>query len=370
MSASDPADTTRRFVAARQAIEAGIRTGRFRGRLPPERDLAEACGVSYMTVRRAVGDLVQAGVLRREQGRGTFVIPREGFTGRTGCLGMILAGRVYDGTVNAVYGPIFQGLVGEAERHRYAILVAHSAPDLLVDISADPAERRPHRVDGLVVGAVDDAILETVRRVREVVPVVLIDGDAAAADLPVVVGEVAAGSRAVVDHLWAQGHRRIAYIAGPQDSHSARDRLAAFRAALAARGLDLPGRHLHTGDWWYDSGMAGLRRFWSLPERPTAIACANDSMAIGVLRACVQESISVPGDLSVVGWDDIEAAALQPTALTTIHVNRTALGETACRILLDEVKAWETSGTLAQTAAEHRLETQLRVRSSTGPVRG
>lgn len=367
MSAKETAESEGQplFVAVKQRVREGIRDGRFSGKLPPERDLAEAFGVSYMTLRRAIGDLVEDGVLRREQGRGTFVVPRTSFVERTGCVGMILAGRVYDGTVNPVYGAIFQGVVGEAERHRYAVMVAHSAADLLVSTSKDLSDRRRHRVDGIIVGAVDDAILKTVRKVKDVVPVVLVDGADERLKLPSVVSDHAAASAAIVEHLAGLGHRRIAYVAGPEDSHSGRARREAFAAALAAQGLALDPALLRIGDWWYSAGEWGVRQFLDHRQPPTAIVCANDTMAIGAMNELHARGVSVPDDISVVGYDDLEAAALQRTPLTTVRISRQAMGEAACRLLLEAVAAWEASGELAQASLVERQPVELVVRGST-----
>lgn len=181
---------------------------------------------------------------------------------------------------------------------------------------------------------------------RQVVPHVGIDNVAAA--------------RAAVRHLLDLGHRRIAHLCGPASNILTRQRLAGYRQALAAAGLGGEAEILLEGDFTAESGGLAALRFLELPARPTAIFCSNDEMAMGLISELHARGVSVPCDLSVVGFDDIVFAKTYIPALTTIHQPRLEVGEKAMQTLLSLL-----DGTAALEADEAQLEYQLVVRDST-----
>ncbi len=139
------------------------------------------------------------------------------------------------------------------------------------------------------------------------------------------------GVARAVDHLAALGHRRIDHIAGPLDWGEARERLAGWRRAVRAAGL--PPLPPHAGDWTAASGHRWAHAHARDPE-VTAVVAANDDVALGVLRGCWELGVAVPGDLSVVGFDDIPVAAWAVPGLTTVRQDFDALGSTALEMLL------------------------------------
>lgn len=140
-----------------------------------------------------------------------------------------------------------------------------------------------------------------------------------------------AGIAAAVEHLAGLGHRRIDHIAGPPGWPEARERVAGWRQALAAAGLAEP--RPAAGDWTAESGY-----HWALAHAGnrdvTAVVAANDDVALGVLRGCWELGVAVPGELSVVGFDDIPPAAWAIPPLTTVRQDLDALGRTALAMLL------------------------------------
>jgi LacI family transcriptional regulator len=136
----------------------------------------------------------------------------------------------------------------------------------------------------------------------------------------------AGGLRAAVQAMQALGHERIAYLAGPLDSLVARERLAGYTAAAAEPIV------VHAGGYLEDDGE---RAAPALLERdPTAIVAASDELAVGALRAATTAGLRVPGDLSLVGFDDVRAARLAPVALTTVRQDPRAIGAAAARAAL------------------------------------
>ncbi|NED98202.1 LacI family DNA-binding transcriptional regulator [Phytoactinopolyspora alkaliphila] len=187
------------------------------------------------------------------------------------------------------------------------------------------------------------------------VPVVVVDSDAGDR-YSVVDTDQAHGAREAVLHLLDLGHRTVWHVAGPDESFSAQRRAAAWRATLEANGREVPP--ILPGDWSSESGyQAGLR----LVGEPdcTAVFVANDQMALGVLRAMHEAGRRVPGEISVVGFDDIpEAGAFMPP-LTTVHQDFAEMGRRCVASVLRQMRmdAPERGTTLVPTWLVHRDST-------------
>lgn len=169
-------------------------------------------------------------------------------------------------------------------------------------------------------------------------------------------------AREMTEHLIALGHRRIGMIKGPKRSPLTRDRVAGYRDALEAAAIAFDDALLCPGDFTPRSGHDGARQLIQQSERPTAIFCESDEMAIGALHCLKRAGIKVPDEISVVGFDDIEFAQYCDPPLTTIAQPAEAFGETAVDVLV----AW-IEGRSRQPA--HRvLPHRLVIRASTAAV--
>ena len=164
----------------------------------------------------------------------------------------------------------------------------------------------------------------------------------------------------VANYLVSLGHRRIGFIAGPPGFRSAIERLAGFREALAARGTVFPDELIVEGGYTYESGIAGAERLLALNPRPTAIFASNDEMAAGVYRVANRLGLSIPGDLSIVGFDDGPLAARLLPSLTTIKLPIRELGRIAANKILHPEAA-------ANHAVVTPLEPHLVIRDSCQP---
>ncbi|MFD5700300.1 LacI family DNA-binding transcriptional regulator [Streptomyces lasiicapitis] len=165
------------------------------------------------------------------------------------------------------------------------------------------------------------------------------------------------GARTAVDHLLALGHRTVWHVAGPEESFAAQGREGAWRATLEAAGREVPTAL--RGDWTAESGYrAGLL----LAEQPdcTAVFAANDQMALGVMRALHEKGRSIPGDVSVIGFDDIPDASSFFPPLTTIHQDFDQVGQLLVESALRQIRTG--SGEQGTTL----VPTHLVVRESTG----
>jgi LacI family transcriptional regulator len=123
---------------------------------------------------------------------------------------------------------------------------------------------------------------------------------------------------AAVEHLVALGHRKIALIEGPEGFRSARERREGFLGAMQAHGLPVPDEARAQGTYRFDSGLAAAGRLLDAPDRPTAIFASNDEMAAGAFHAARQRNLTVPDDLSIIGFDDSPIAAHMWPPMTTV----------------------------------------------------
>lgn len=167
------------------------------------------------------------------------------------------------------------------------------------------------------------------------------------------------GARTAAEHLIGLGHRRIAWIGGPELSDAARDRRLGYQAALDSAGIVLDPDLVLSGDFAVPTGADGARTLLTLERPPTAIMAANDEIAVGVLASAHALNIRVPEELSVIGFDDTPQAAWTTPPLTTVYQHLEGMGAMAVRTALAMADG------RPPTARHVELATSLTVRSST-----
>jgi DNA-binding LacI/PurR family transcriptional regulator len=241
--------------------------------------------------------------------------------------------------------------------------------DLMVfDIEAEGRQRRAFelfdrgdRADGLLVVSTVPPEAEVDRLRAAGIPCVLID--AAHPAFPSIAVDDVAGGELATRHLVELGHRRVALIGDPPPEFRfdwSRDRTRGYERALAAAGIEVRDEYVREGTRLPHVARAIATELLSLPERPTAVFAASDTQAIGVLEAARALGITVPGDLSVIGFDDIEVASY--IRLTTIRQPLVESGRRGVRLLLDAL-----AGRSVEPLRE-LLPLELIVRGSTGPA--
>ena len=220
------------------------------------------------------------------------------------------------------------------------------------------------KVDGLLIGegGVPAPVLS---KLAKRLPVVLVAGDTAQRGIDVVSADNWSGAHALVTHLVEEhGNRRLFHVDGPETAPDARARRQAMQAVLDANpGTALTGTF--NGRFAVHSGEAAAKQLLAdtaagLATMPDAIVCANDQMAIGVLRMLTANGIGVPEDVAVVGFDDIFPTGLTDIALTTVHQPMRKIGVRACERLIERI----TDPALRPTV--ELLPTELVIRSSCG----
>jgi LacI family transcriptional regulator len=196
-----------------------------------------------------------------------------------------------------------------------------------------------HRVRGLLFAPISEVGQRVVEMRGHGIPVVIIDRAAKDAPYCSVAVDDVEGGRLAVGHLVAQGHRKIAFVGGPVSIQQVRDRHLGAQLALSQLGdsghlMTISTDRLDTG-----SGTVAAGELVALPagERPTAIFAANDLLAIGLLQGFVTNGVSVPEEISLIGYDDIDFAAAAAVPLSSVRQPRHALGVRAAELLFAEI---------------------------------
>ncbi|MCC6805020.1 MAG: glycoside hydrolase family 127 protein [Anaerolineae bacterium] len=172
------------------------------------------------------------------------------------------------------------------------------------------------------------------------------------------------GARLAVEHLARLGHRRIAFIGGPEGWDASRARLLGYQSVVREQGLVFKPEYIEVGDWDIPSSYEATTRLLALAERPTAIFAANDVMALGTIYALQDAELKIPGDMALVGYDDQDFSSFSNPTLTTITLPAYEMGRKAGELLLQQL------GGAADTAKPQLVKGELTIRESCGDPRG
>ncbi|WP_137991704.1 LacI family DNA-binding transcriptional regulator [Streptomyces vilmorinianum] len=303
------------------------------------KDVAREAGVSVGTVSNVINQPERVSAATRQHVQ--RVISRLGYV-RSESARQLRAGhsRIMSLLVLDMGNPFFVDIARGAERAArdagLVVMVCNSGQSLQAeaDYLSLFAEQR---VRGVLITPSDPsgATLREFR--RHGIPFVLVDRVAGDDDgCSVSVDDVVGGSLAI-RHLIAAGHRTLAYVSGPGHLTQIQDRRAGALAALAEAGLppealqEIPAERLDVA-----GGRDAGARLLGLAERPTAVFCANDLLALGVLQSLYAAGVRVPDDIAIVGYDDIEFAAAATVPLTSVRQPALTIGARAAELLLQE----------------------------------
>jgi LacI family transcriptional regulator len=322
------------------------------------RDVAARSGVSVATISRVFNATVPVSNDVRERvlaaARELSYVPhaaaRSLSTRSTGTFGVVLPD-----LHGEFFSEVIRGIDLSARRAGYHVLVSGS--------HADRAEMRAvlsalrGRVDGLIVMSPDLEPEGLVSDLPHGLPIVLLNS--VVKGWPSLTIDNQGGARAVVRHLVALGHRRIAFVGGPLQNVDARDRRRGYRAAIRAAGLEpieIDGRFTE------ESGYEAARAVLEITPRASAVFTANDAMAIGALSSLREAGVRVPDDVALVGFDDVPIARYLAPPLTTVSVPIAELGRSGFELLHALTRG-------ERPQPEMKLKTALVVRESCGAVR-
>ncbi len=318
--------------------------GRIKGRRPQRgavmSDVGRLAGVSHQTVSRVINGSPNVSpetrerviAAMRELGYRPNSVARALATGRTRTLGVI-------GFDTRLYGPASTlfGIEREAHEAGYFMIVA-SVTALDRSTVAPAIERlRIQGVDGILVYTPNKVAADALRLAPIDLPLVAVEAGPSDV-LPVVAMDQFAGAVSATRHLLDLGHQTVWHISGPSDWLESEERVAGWRTTLQDAGAEPPP--LLVGDWTARAGY-DLGRRLSRDPAVTAIFAANDQMALGVLRAMHEAGREVPGDVSLVGFDDIPEAQFFTPPLTSVRQDFIEVGSRSLRLLVRTIEKGE-----------------------------
>jgi LacI family repressor for deo operon, udp, cdd, tsx, nupC, and nupG len=324
------------------------------------KDVAQELGMSVATVSRALSrpELLRPATRDRVLGAVERLGYRPNLMARGLRKGNAYAILFVAPNLSPFFLEIFAGAESVTRDSPYSLLFGNSNGDLAYE---------QHFFDQVASGKADGIILLTgvvpeayAAGERQLPPLVAVLERLPGAAVPVVYTDHHAGAMEAVRHLIDLGHRRIAHITGVRRVPSTTKRLEGYLAALAVAGLRAPRELIQTGDFTMSSSAAAVARLMALHEPPTAVLCGNDEMAYGAIRALFKSGLSVPEDVSVVGFDDQNLAEFYNPPLTTVNIPRHELGRRAAQEMLDQLAGRDVPGEVV-------LPTRLVVRESTAP---
>lgn len=325
-------------------------------------EIAKATGFSIPTVSRAltnsnypVNSVTRQRIIEAAQAMGykPNLSARSLRTEQTNIIGLIV-----DDLLSPFVPPIVRGIQDYLKDFEYLSLIVNCEwdPELEQD-AIKTLVSRP--VDGIVFVEYSHlAVNEVLERSHK--PYVFVHRLFGSPVKNSVVPDDYYGASLAVKHLVALGHRRIAYINGPEGWHSAQRRLVGYKGELAAQGLNFDPTLVQPGDWELEGGYKAAKNLLSLAELPTAIFAANDLMALGAIYAIQDAGLKVPEDIAVVGYDNRDFTKIVRPKITTVSMPIYEMGRAAAELLLKQITEGQAK------ADEIKIRGQLFVRETCG----
>ncbi|WP_067842602.1 LacI family DNA-binding transcriptional regulator [Amphibacillus sediminis] len=302
-------------------------------------DIAKRSGYSITTVSKVlnnyknVSEKAKRAVLEavEELGYTPNSSARTLATNKSWMIGVVFAEHLGVGIAHPFFSEVIEGFKKHVELYNYDLLFVSRH----MGMQRETYKHLKHRgVDGVIV--VQSFGDDFIGQEESPIPAVYID-------LPLetpgsVYSDNRHGAQLAVDYLVELGHRKIAHIMGEQTSFAGIERAKGFKKAMANHGLDLPEHYLVNGGFFsYEGGREAMIRLLALQDRPTAVVVAGDNMALGAMKVIKEAGLSVPGDISLIGFDDIAIAKHVDPPLTTIRQDKELIGRQAAIMLLNQI---------------------------------
>lgn len=329
------------------------------------REVAESAGVSYATVSHVINNTRLVSQETRERVLAAMdalnyrpnALARSLRQGKTNTLGLVLPD-----SANPFFAEISRSIEDEAFKKGYSVFLCNTERDTQRELFyVDVLSNR--QVDGIIFVAAGDQADSLDFLLNRNMPVVMIDRNLPMVEVDAVLTDNQLGGFLATQHLVDLGHTRIACIAGPSSITPSAERIIGYRRALEEAGLSYDENLILRGDYHAQSGMDITNSILAMNPRPTAIFALNDLMALGALRAAAESGRSIPKDLAVVGYDDLEIAHFSNPPLTTIAQPKKEIGVHAVRLLVDRMSQKN------RPTSRLVLPPELIVRRSTQPIR-
>lgn len=332
------------------------------------RDVGKRAGVSAMTVSRVING--REGVDIETQRRVEAAIEALDYVPNRVARGLIsqktaTIGLIVPDVVNPFFSPVLRGAELTARKAGYRLLVCNSEGDLRLEREY-VEDLVAHRVDGLLLAPAMDISRHCVfPLLRRGFPVVLIDRALPDLDCDLVVADSASGAKRLVEHLIAVGHRDIAHISDADDTSTGQERHRGYAEALAAAGIPYRDELVFRTTVDRIGGYRATQQVLSLRPLPTAIFTVNNMTAVGAMQALRETHLSVPEDMALVCFDDVEHLAVVSPFLTVVDQPAETFGSLGAQLLLERI-----SGKAGNRTRRIVLQTDLIVRTSCGAKTG
>lgn len=303
------------------------------------REVAESAGVSYATVSHVINNtrVVSQGTRERVLAAMAALnyrpnaLARSLRQGKTNTFGLVLPN-----SANPFFAEISRSIEDAAFRKGYSVFLCNTELDTQRELFyVDVLSKK--QVDGIIFVAAGEQGDSLDFLIRENMPVVMIDRNVPNVEVDAVLTDDQLGGFLATQHLLQLGHTRIACIAGPSSITPSAERLTGYRNALEQAGLPYEENLVIRGDYHPQSGFEITHSILNMDPRPTAIFALNDLMALGALRAAAEADCSVPRELAIVGYDDLELARFTSPPLTTIAQPKKEIGAQAVNLLVDRI---------------------------------
>ncbi|MNC25082.1 putative HTH-type transcriptional repressor ExuR [compost metagenome] len=332
-------------------------------------DIAKKTGYSPTTVSKAfnnysdVREKTRDEILRtaREMGYLPNAHARTLTTKKSWTLGVLFVEGTGVGIRHPFFGAVIESFKQVAVAKGYALMFI--SKDVGGKQSGYLENCRIHGVDGVVVFLSDYEDPYFLELLESDIPTVILDYETAQSHT--VCSDNTAGAMLAVEYLTSLGHSRIAHISGGMNTIPGRRREQGYVAAMKMHGLELREDYIVEGAFYaLENGYAAMQRLLELSDRPTAVFASGDLLALGAVMAAKDSGLSVPEDISVMGYDDIELARYVSPALTTVRQDTASLGSRAAEILLASI---DRKGTGMEAIV---LPVEVVVRESCAPPGG
>ena len=300
-------------------------------------DVAKLCGYSKATVSRAFASPEQVSEKTRNKiyqaaqqlNYTPDAIARAMVRGRTDNIGFIIYEKQYPVVMNPFYSPIFESVMQTCGRKGYSLFIS-SHGDLKLPNGQTCVKKQ---LDGIILaGHSDEQLVSDLR--RQDMPVVLLNNELDMDDLTCITTDQYGGAALAMRHLIEKGHRRIGLLAGNFSPHVYISRYNAYRDILAENDCEIDPQLIQTIEPTVEDAIEGTQKLLALENRPTALFCTNDTIAIGAVKAILRSGLRIPEDIAVVGYDDSENSHMIEPELTTVQVDKTAMGRLAAERLI------------------------------------
>ncbi|HLV09289.1 MAG TPA: GntR family transcriptional regulator [Halanaerobiales bacterium] len=332
------------YEQIKQRIFKRVNSGEYRAeeKIPSERELCKHYSVSRTTIRKAIDELVAEGVLIRRSGRGTFVadnLPK--VKKKTDnilflrCVHSDISRSTSEIKDDIFYPKVLAGVEIAASKNNYHCLYKIINEN---DFNEEELEKSINNSDGIVCAEVHNySFLKHLRKFSE--SVVLVCSSINDAEFDMVEIDNLKGSIEAVNYLIDNGHRDIAFIGGSEKSCASTEREEGYLQTLKKRGKKINPSFILSYGWRLEDGYNAVMDLLKQNTLPTAIFAASDLLAIGAINAIKDSGYSIPEDISVIGFDDIEMAGQVKPSLTTMRVRRAEMGEIAAKLMFERVNS-------------------------------